>query len=117
MPDYIDYLSRYKRLELPTPIDVTNYDWGRRMFEKNPPVIQNPDGSVSTHLMAAEVDHKGNWWAFPTIIRREGELIKLPTADAFQWNIKNNEAVPFGKDKDAALQFAQGGYKLGTPLQ
>lgn len=118
MPDYIaNHLLQYKRLQLPTPLDVTNYQWGKRMFERNPQSLQNPDGSVSTHLMAAEVDPKGNWYAFPTIIRQGNQLVKLPTSDAFQWNLKNKEAVPFGQNKNAALQFAQGGYKIGTPLQ
>lgn len=87
------------------------------MFEKNTPFIQNPDGTRSTHLMAAEVDPQGNWHAFPTIIRQNNQLMKLPVQDAFAWNLKNKETVPFGQNKDAAFQFAQGGYKIGTPLQ
>ena len=115
----MDYqaLLQYKQMRLPTPLDVTNYQWGKRMFDKNAPVSQNQDGTISTHRMAAEVDSKGNWYAFPTIVKQGNQLVQLPTPQAFQWNLKNNEAVPFGQDKDAALKFAQGGYKVGTPLQ
>ncbi len=115
----MDQLFRYKlgQMQSPDPLDVTNYAWGKRMFEKDAPVIQNPDGSHSTHLMAAETDEDGNWWAFPTIVREDGELKKLSKKEAFKWNLDNNEAVAFGPDKERALSFAEGGYKIGTPLE
>jgi len=116
MPDF-NALLQYKQMRLPTPLDVTNYQWGKRIFEKNIQSIQNPDGTQSTHKMAAEVDPQGNWYAFPTIVRQGKQLVQMPTPQAFQWNLKNKEAVPFGQDKNAALQFAAGGYKIGTPLQ
>lgn len=87
------------------------------MFDPNPQFIQNFDGTRSTHRMAAEVDKEGNWWAFPTIVPHNGNLIQLDNRLAMQWNQLSGEAVPFGKNKPMALNFAQGGYKLGTPLE
>lgn len=89
------------------------------MFDINAPFIQNPDGSRSTHRMAAEVDDKGNWFAFPTIVQLpDGKLHKFEdNFEAMNYNRQRGEAVNFGQDKDSALQFAEGGYKIGTPLQ
>jgi len=42
------------------------------------PFIRNKDGSISTHRMAAEVDEKGNWYAFPTIVM-------LPSGELYQF--------------------------------
>ncbi len=101
------------------PIDVTKYAWGRRLLDPNAPRINNPDGSFSTHRMAAEVDGGGNWWAFPTIVQLpNGNLHQFDDhQEAMQYNIQRGEAVHFGPDKSSALAFADGGYKQGTPIE
>lgn len=76
------------------------------------PFIRNKDGSISTHRMAAEVDEKGNWYAFPTIVM-------LPSGELYQFN-DNNQAMRYAlrtgnflpmKNKDEAIEYAKGGYK------
>lgn len=76
------------------------------------PFIRNKDGSISTHRMAAEVDEKGNWYAFPTIVM-------LPSGELYQFE-DNNQAMNYAlrtgnflpmKDKDEAIKYAEGGYK------
>lgn len=83
---------------------------------KNPenyPYIKNRDGSVSTHRMAAEVDESGNWYAFPTIVQADdGSLIEFEDSfKAMRYNLDRGNFKSFGKDKDAAIKYAQGGYK------
>jgi len=83
---------------------------------KNPenfPYIENQDGSVSTHRMAAEVDEKGNWYAFPTIVMNpDGSLTEFEdNFEAMRHNMKTGNIKKFGKDKGAAIGYAKGGYK------
>ncbi len=82
---------------------------------KNPaifPNIPNPDGSISTHLMAAETDENGNWYVFPTIVQNEdGSLEKLELREAQRRAIRSGEFIPFGKDATSAMEFSAGGYK------
>lgn len=82
-----------------------------------PPSIKNPDGSVSTHLMAAEVDENGNWFAFPTIVNDGGSLRKFDDPfEALKFGMDRGEVIEFGKNKEAAINFAIN-YKKGTPLE
>ncbi len=77
--------------------------------------IQNEDGSISTHRMASgEVD--GKQVAFPTIVNINGKLKELPIDEAFDYAIKNNEYKEF-KTQEEAQKYAEGGYKVGTPLE
>ena len=83
---------------------------------KNPekyPYIKNADGSISTHRMAAEVDEHGNWYAFPTIVMRpDGQLHQFDeNFQAMKHNMATGNIKKFGKDKKAALEYAEGGYK------
>ena len=105
--------------DAPSPIDITNFAWGRRALQEDQPFIQNPDGSRSTHLMAAEKDDSGNWWAFPTIVQlANGALHQFDNPfDALRWNMDRGEAVDFGNDGRSAQRFAEGQYKIGTPLE
>lgn len=79
---------------------------------QNYPFIRNDDGSISTHKMAAEVDENGNWYAFPTIVM-------LPSGELYEFN-KPQQAMDYAlrtgnfllmKDKEAAIKYAEGGYK------
>jgi len=42
------------------------------------PMQYNPDGTVSTHLMAWGTDDEGQAWMYPTIFNPENEAIKVP---------------------------------------
>lgn len=94
-----------------------NLNFVQRIKDPNRAVIQNPDGSVSTHRMAAEVDENGNWFAFPTIVEQpNGELKEFDTnQEAMDFALRTGENIPFGRNKAKALDFARGGYKDAAP--
>lgn len=75
--------------------------------------IRNEDGSISTHRMAAEVDENGDWYAFPTVVEMpDGSLHQFDNNyDAFDYNKLTGNVKSFGKDKESALKYAEGGYK------
>ena len=81
------------------------------------PVLWNEDGSYSTHRMAAEMDENGNWFVFPTIVRLPtGELYQFQdSGQAMDYNLRTGNYLPM-KSKKEALNYAEGGYKKGTPL-
>lgn len=75
------------------------------------PVINNDDGSESTHKMAyGEAD--GKYVAFPTIVQSKatGKLHELSPGDAFRYAMQSGEFRDFDKEEDAAA-YADGGYK------
>jgi len=82
------------------------------------PVINNDDGSVSTHRMAAEVDEQGNWYAFPTIVQMpDGSLKQFDdNHEALRYNKRIGNVKPFS-GMDEALHFAEGGYKTPEFLE
>lgn len=82
------------------------------------PYITNPDGSISTHLMAAEMDEQGNWYVYPTIVMMPtGELYQFNDQyQAMDYNLRTGNFKKF-PDKESALSYAEGGYKVGTPLE
>lgn len=82
------------------------------------PFITNDDGSYSTHRMAAEVDEEGNWYAFPTIVRLDdGELYEFEdNYSALQYNLRKGNFLSMADQKEA-IDYAKGGYKLGTALE
>jgi len=73
--------------------------------------IRNEDGSISTHSMAAEVDENGNWFVFPTVVNEGGKLVRKPLRQAQQEAISSGQVIPFGKNKEQAINFSAGGYK------
>lgn len=94
------------------PIDpATTLNFEQRVLNPNKhPVINNSDGSVSTHKMSyGEVD--GKYVAFPTIVQGyDGNLQELSGRDAFDYAMKNKEYRQFDNEK-AAASYAEGGYK------
>jgi|TARA_R100001530_G_scaffold3596_5_gene5300 hypothetical protein len=73
---------------------------------QNYEVINNPDGSVSTHKMAAEIDENGQAWAFPTIVQTPEGLNQFDnTWEAMKYNIENENAIRFNSI-DEALDFS-----------
>lgn len=88
------------------------------------PFIMNGDGSISTHRMSAEQGDDGNWYVFPTIQRMQnGELKEFVSPNgepdnyaAMRSAAETNNMLRM-KDKESALAFAEGSYKVGTPLE
>jgi len=76
------------------------------------PFIRNKDGSISTHRMAAEVDERGNWMVFPTIVMLpSGELYQFENNQkAMEYARRTGNFLPM-KGKDEAITYAEGGYK------
>ena len=89
-------------------------------------VRNNPDGSVSSHLMKAEyVDGRG-WVAFPTLFQdskpyaddnqnwvdmsEEEDWMKI-----YEEAVRRGEVYDFGEDKEAALAFGMGSWKDQLP--
>jgi hypothetical protein len=74
------------------------------------PVIENDDGTVSTHRMAdSEVD--GKFIAYPTIVQKpNGKLVQLEDEAAFNYAMATDEFVEFDTPEEAS-EFARGGYK------
>tara|TARA_R110002074_G_scaffold56632_1_gene139620 strand:+ start:314 stop:697 length:384 start_codon:yes stop_codon:yes gene_type:complete len=101
---------------------IQNPDFMKRAMlpKEDAPSIKNPDGSVSTHRMAAE-KYKGDWYAFPLISQqKDGSLKQYKDKDwlkALKANLKNDNVMRFGQDKDSAIAFAKGDYKVGTPME
>ena len=83
---------------------------------QNYPVIQNPDGSVSTHRMAAESDAQGNFYVFPTIQMEDGRLVEYEdNRQAMDAAFRSGNILQ-APNMLSALRYAEGGYKQGTPL-
>jgi hypothetical protein len=76
------------------------------------PHVDNGDGSISTHRMAAEIDEDGRAYAFPTIAQTdEGELIEFKDPfDALEYNKSKNNVIEFDSIEEAN-EYAKGGYK------
>jgi len=82
------------------------------------PVIKNPDGSVSTHLMAAEIDDKtGKNIVFPTIVqgKQGGALKQMALRDAQKYATDTGEYIDF-PTLDEAIKFSSDTYKRGTNI-
>lgn len=77
--------------------------------------INNPDGTFSTHeMMSFESD--GRYLAAPTIVEKTpGQLVKLSPDEAVQYALETGEFRQFDSEQKAK-QYAEGGYKKGTPL-
>lgn len=92
-------------------------EYEQRLNQIPAPRLTNPDGSFSTHSMAAEVDGRGNWFAFPTVQPdAAGQLMRYGLRDAQARAMATGNFKAFGADKAAALAYANQGYKKGTAL-
>tara|TARA_R110000796_G_scaffold215784_2_gene331806 strand:- start:907 stop:1260 length:354 start_codon:yes stop_codon:yes gene_type:complete len=70
-------------------------------------VIDNDDGSQSTHRMSAEIDEQGQAWAYPNIVDTPEGLKQFgDTWEAMRYNIESGNAIPF-PDIDTALDFSK----------
>ena len=60
-------------------------------------VLNNEDGSVSTHKMRTESDGKGNWFSFPTIFQNEnGGFVDMSEQAEQDWESVYEEASQTG---------------------
>ena len=79
---------------------------------------KNPDGSESTHLMATETLDGKNWFSFPTLFQDpDGTWIDMsdrPWKEAYEEAKRRGEVIEFGTDKEAAIKFGEGSWKLPT---
>jgi len=77
---------------------------------------QNPDGSVSTHLMRTETIDNINWFSFPSLFENE-DGTWLDMSDRENWREiameadKRGEIIHFGANKEEALRFGEGSWK------
>lgn len=107
VPSGIDYLGGQN---FNTPIT----DFEQRIA--NPSLsISNPDGTTSTHKMMSFVSD-GKYYAAPTIVNIKGKLKELSIKEAIDYALKNKEFKEFKTEKDAQ-DYAEGRYKIGSPLQ
>ena len=57
--------------------------------------------------MMASPDKEGNWFAFPSVVFKDGKYKKIENEDeAFEYAKKNKNIISFGKDKQAAINFS-----------
>ncbi len=81
------------------------------------PVIENPDGSRSTHRMASNGvilpgDDKPTEIVYPTIVQIDDQLQQLNDDEALQHALSTGEFIPFD-DPQVARDFAEDGFKQG----
>ena len=96
--------------------DNIDKNFVKRVVNKDAyPVLQNDDGSHSTHSMAmSEAD--GKYFVYPTVVQTEkGDLKRLKGKEAVRHAFKTKEYIPFDNPDDA-LWFSKN-YKLfwGNP--
>ena len=79
-------------------------------------VRKNPDGSESTHLMATETFDGKNWFSFPTLFQDpDGTWVDMsdkPWEEAYEEAKRRGEVIEFGADKEAAIKFGEGSWKM-----
>ena len=85
-----------------------NKSFIKRILEKDKyPVLQNKDGSHSTHLMAWGSVGKDKFIVFPTILlNSEGNLQKFSPQEAFRHVMETGNFILF-KNKRDAEQFSK----------
>lgn len=109
-----DNAIRQQGTGIPSPVIApdSKLEFEQRVLNPNSnPVIDNGDGSVSTHRMAyGESD--GKFVAYPTIVlpKDSKELVQLGDKDAWQYAAKHGEFRKFDTE-DEARTYAEGGYK------
>ena len=112
MPDDLDQLMSeiYDKMMYRSILeDHKDLEFVKRILqpELNPEPLMI-EGNPATHLMAAEEDGEGNWFAFPTVVNESGVLRHIPDGQAAREEaLRRGEIIPFGKDKESALSFSK----------
>ncbi len=65
------------------------------------PVLNNSDGSYSTHSMAWG-EANGKYYVYPTVVQKNGKMIRLSDDEAWDYAWKNNELMEFDSEDEAA---------------
>jgi hypothetical protein len=80
-------------------------------------VRKNPDGTESTHLMRTETLDGENWFSFPSLFQDEdGTWIDMSEEEdwmpVYEEAKRRGEVIDFGTDKEAAIKFGEGSWKI-----
>lgn len=86
-----------------------NKDFIKRMFEKNPKSISDPENHKRTMTHFMEVS---DGMAYPRVVNIGGKLQLLNSDDAYNYALKSGEFIKF-KNDDEAVKFTEN-YKKGT---
>jgi hypothetical protein len=86
-------------------------DFVKRMFEKNPRSVPDPEDSKSTMTHYMEVS---DGMAYPRVVNMNGKLQFLNSNDAYNYARKSGEFIKFADDKEA-LKFTEN-YKKGSKV-
>ena len=86
-----------------------NKDFIKRMFDKTPVSIQDPENPKSTMTHFMEVS---DGMAYPRVVNIGGKLQYLSSDDAYDYALKSGEFIKF-KNDDEAIKFTEN-YKKGT---
>lgn len=64
------------------------------------PVLENKDGTYSTHSMAwGEAD--GKYFVYPTVVPSNGGMVRLPPRKAWERAMKEKDFIKFGSPEEA----------------
>lgn len=86
----------------------TSKDFVKRMFEKNPRSIPDPEDPKSSMTHFMEVS---DGIAYPRVVNQNGKLTFLSSDDAYNYARKTGEFIKF-KDDNEAVKFTEN-YKKG----
>tara|TARA_B100000767_G_scaffold240857_1_gene236956 strand:- start:16553 stop:23170 length:6618 start_codon:yes stop_codon:yes gene_type:complete len=114
-PSSLDSSSTTTSVDVPL-IEETLIDFPNAPERKG--VLENEDGSVSTHKMKTETLDGKNWVSFPTIFQNEnGEFVDMSEQAESDWKSvyeeakKRGEVIDFLEDKDSAIKYGEGAWK------
>ena len=86
--------------------------------KKRQGVLENEDGSHSTHKMRTEQLDDGSWVSFPSLFQNDdGEWVDRSQEAEEDWMpvyqeaSERGEVYEFGEDKEAAIKFGEGSWK------
>ena len=101
-----------KKKEEKKKVELLNFE---KRIQDPSKSIDNKDGSSSTHKMLS-YEANGKFYAAPTVVEIDGELVELTPNEAVDYAMKNKQYKEFSSEKEAQ-DYSEGGYKKGTPLE
>ena len=101
-----------KKKEEKKKVELLNFE---KRIQDPSKSIDNKDGSSSTHKMLS-YEANGKFYAAPTVVEMDGELVELTPNEAVDYAMKNKQYKEFSSEKEAQ-DYSEGGYKKGTPLE
>lgn len=97
-------------VRLQGPRKMSNFE--QRMYNPSQS-LYSPEGPMTHKMMSWESD--GKYYAAPTVVEKDGELMQLSEDDAIDYAFQTGEFKEFKTDAEAR-KYAEGDYKKGTPL-